>query len=159
MSEENVEVTRRIYPEGPVDLVAVFSDPALLAAMRAGAEPYTHSDLEMVGGASQVPLGDQAGLKQGDSTRPTSIGIDGFIAGWADWLSAWESWVADAVDFTDVGGDRVLVTIDIQARSKTGGVAVSFVGANLLTFRDGKVKRIEIFTGREEALQAAGLSE
>jgi hypothetical protein len=43
-------------------------------------------------------------------------------------------------------------------RSKHG-VELTLDGANLMTLRDGKLARLELFFKRESALAAAGLSE
>ena len=62
-------------------------------------------------------------------------------------------------DFIEADQERVVVVLDIRARSKTHQVDIPFEGANLLTFRDGKLARAELFTTRDAALEAAGLSE
>ena len=91
--------------------------------------------------------------------RPVVYGVDGFVSGMGDWLSAWETWVVTATDFIDVDENRVLVSLDIRARSKTHQVEMPVEGASLLTLRGGRLARMELFFGRDEALEAAGLSE
>ncbi len=154
-----MEIARRLYPVQPVDLVAVFSDPKLLDAARAQFEPLVHPDFETVNETSQLPLGGQDPEMRRDSSRPTSFGVEGFLAAWRDWLSAWESWVVTPAEFIDVDEERVLVLLDIRARSKRHQAEMPTESANLLTLRDGKLTRLELFLQREEALEAAGLSE
>ena len=78
---------------------------------------------------------------------------------WGDWLSAWDTWVLGPPEFIDVDADRVLVGYEVRARSKTGGVEVTIDAANLLTLRSGKLKRLELFFDRKDAIEAAGLAE
>jgi hypothetical protein len=80
MSQENVEIARRLYSDQPMDLVLVFSDPALLDAVRAQVGPLVHPDVETLGESSQVGMAweSQAADTQGPS-RPTAVGIEGFL--------------------------------------------------------------------------------
>ncbi len=56
-------------------------------------------------------------------------------------------------------GDRIVVFLRIRARPRgSDAVAENRVG-HLWTMRDGKAIRCETFPRREEALEAAGLSE
>jgi hypothetical protein len=159
VSQENVELARRLYP-GPVDVAVALSDPQIFEAIRVEIEPLVHPDFETVGDPTYIFRAGGTGVEIVEgSSRITAHGIDGFASFFRDWLSAWESWVATPIDFIDVDESRVLVVLDIRARSKTAQVEVPIEGANLLTLRDGKVARVELFLRREEALQAAGLSE
>jgi ketosteroid isomerase-like protein len=103
-------------------------------------------------------LGDP-GMDVPPGSPSISDGIDGFVSVFRDWFSAWETWVVTATDFIDVDENRVLVMLDIRARSKTHQVEMPVEGANLLTIKDGKVARWEFFFDRDQALKAAGLSE
>jgi len=46
-----------------------------------------------------------------------------------------------------------------RERSKTHEVEMPIDGANILTIRDGKLSRLEMFLDQSEALEAAGLTE
>ena len=78
---------------------------------------------------------------------------------WREWLSAWESWLITPTEFEAVDEERVLVLMEVRARSKTHRVEMPLKGANLLTIRDGRLARLEMFLDQNEALEAAGLSE
>ena len=68
-------------------------------------------------------------------------GLDGFVSGFGDWLSAWETWVVTPTDFIDVDENRVLVMLHIRARSKTHQVEMPVEGANLgRSIKDGKAR-------------------
>ena len=155
MSQENVELARRLYP-APVDMVALLADPASEEAFRDTFEPLVHPGFETVTAPGQVPL---SGVGSGDPSRPTVHGLDGLATGFREWLNAWETWEVTATEFIDVDADRVLVTLDVRARSKTHQVEMPIDGANLLTFREGRLARLELFLNREQALEAAGLRE
>ena len=157
MSEENVEIVRRIFP-GRIDMVAVVDNPELLRATREGIEPYVDPEFETLGDPNAIPMGPDTGVKGGPSAL-FAKGIDGFLSMWRDWLSAWETWVLGPPEFIDVDADQVLVNYQVRARSKTGGVEVTIEAANLMTLRKGKLTRLELFFDRKNALKAAGLSE
>jgi hypothetical protein len=152
MSEENVEVVRRLYPEG-LDLVAALADRENFDATLA---PLVQPDFEIVTVPGQVPL---SGVGAENPSRPTFYGVDGFARSFGEWLTAWESWVITGADLIDVDESRVLVLLDIRARSKTHQVEMPIEGANLLTLRGGRLARVELFFDRSQALEAAGLSE
>jgi ketosteroid isomerase-like protein len=56
-------------------------------------------------------------------------------------------------------GDHVVIAVRYFGRGKTSGVEVDAQGAQLVTFRNGKVVRWRIFQTMAEALKAAGLRE
>lgn len=115
-----------------------------------------HPDLETVAVPGQVPL---SGAGAADPSQPTYRGLEGFAAAFRDWLSAWEIWAVTPTDFVEVDESRVLVLMDVRARSKTHQVEMPIEGANLITIRDGKLARLELFFDRDQALEASGLSE
>jgi ketosteroid isomerase-like protein len=148
----NVEIARELYP-GKVDLVAALADEDEFAG---ALEALVHPDFETVTVPGQVPL---AGIGTSDAARPIFHGAAGFFAAFREWLSAWKSWVITPTDFIEADADRVLVMLDIRARSRTHQVELPFEGANLLTFRDGRVGRLELFFDRAQARAAAGLDK
>src|SRR5512133_1184275 len=120
--------------------------------------PWSRScihDFETVTVPGQVPL---PGVSA-DPSRPIVYGLDGFVNAFRDWLSAWDTWVVTAPDFIDVDENRVLALFDVRARSKTHQVEMPIEGATLTTVTDGRIARLELFFDREQALEAAGLSE
>jgi ketosteroid isomerase-like protein len=153
MSEENVELAKALLP-APLDLTAAFASPEAIDAMRAHYEPFVQADFATIHDPRAVPMGIGT-PKQGGTAR----GFDGFIALWRDFLSAWESWEVTPTDFVDVDEERVLVFMTFVGRSKTHGVDLSLDGANLMTMRDGKLARLEMFFNRESGVAAAGIAE
>ena len=157
MSEENVEIVRKFFP-GNVDLVEVFHDPDLLNAMRTGIEPFVEPEFETIGDPNAIPMGPMMGAEGGPPDL-FAKGIEGFLSFWRDWITAWETWTLGPAEFIDVDENRVLVSYEVSARSKTDQVELTIDAANLMTLRKGKLTRLELFFNREAALEAAGLSE
>jgi ketosteroid isomerase-like protein len=83
-------------------------------------------------------------------------GIEGVRSALDNWFEIWEWMRVEIVDLLDLG-DRVLVTLDQVAKGKGSEIEVEIRSHNVYTFRDGKVLRMELFTEREPALEAAGL--
>jgi ketosteroid isomerase-like protein len=60
---------------------------------------------------------------------------------------------------TAIDDDRVLVTWVPLLRGKQSGAVGSQRAAAVITVRDGKIVRSELYSSREQALEAVGLSE
>jgi ketosteroid isomerase-like protein len=58
-----------------------------------------------------------------------------------------------------IGEDRVLAFLRMSASGRTSGIPTDAPTANLYDFLDGKIRRVQIFLDRDEALEAAGLGE
>ena len=61
--------------------------------------------------------------------------------------------------FFDVDDERVLVFVRVSATGTASGVNVETRVAHELTLRHGRVVRVRVFGDRDQALEAAGLSE
>ena len=156
MSEENVEIVRALFPR--MDMAAVFADPATLSAIRSQLEPRFHADFETVADPKMLPVGSLSGQDQ-KSLSWTSRGMDGFVSAWTDFLADWEAWIVEPTDFIDLDEDRVFVLAEIRGRSKTQQFEMTVESGNVVTLRDGKVARLQLFFERRAALEAAGLPE
>jgi ketosteroid isomerase-like protein len=73
-------------------------------------------------------------------------------------FSVWESWEIEPTKILEAG-DRILVFATIHGRGATSGATVDMEWAQLLTLEDERVVRIENYTDRDKALQAAGLAD
>jgi ketosteroid isomerase-like protein len=56
-------------------------------------------------------------------------------------------------------GDQVLASVTLRGRGKQSGIEASWDVWHLWTMQDGKVVHGQAFASREEAFEAAGLSE
>jgi uncharacterized protein len=80
-------------------------------------------------------------------------GVEGVQEFFRDWLQDFDNYTSDALDPLDLG-DRVLFTVHDRAQGKGSGVTIERYHAQVWTFRDGLVLRIEVFDDREAALAA-----
>jgi ketosteroid isomerase-like protein len=95
---------------------------------------------------------------RGGMLAETCVGIDDANSWLAQWLEGFERWSLDVEEVFDAG-DRVVTIVRQHASAKHGGPEVEMRFAQLWTFRDGLVARMEMYADRDEALEAAGLSE
>ena len=130
MSQENVEIVRR-----------AFAYEVYGGGDQAEAEALFHPNVVM-----------------NPSDEWPSYGFDAMRSDMERWASAFDELEVTAEEFIDAG-DRVLVTAYHRGRGRGSGVEVDTRFYELYTLRDGKVVRVDEFTDRPEALEAAGLSE
>ena len=135
MSEENVEIVRRVY-----DAVARRDAETVLALY----------DAEVEWDWTRVPgLFGQGGLYRGRE------GLRAWFREWSEGLEHIE-YEAEELIATD---DHVISKSDMRGRGRTSGVEVGATLYAVWTFRDGKIVRVAWFSSRPEALEAAGLEE
>ena len=145
MSKENVEIVRGVFdPE--LDWAAVFREEELLRKNWSLVADSFEPEFETI----DVP---------GGLINTSAVGFEGFREVWSEWLSSWQTWFIEPDKFIPLSGDRVLALAVNRATSKTEGVEMVFQGASIWTLRNGKIRRMELFLDREQALEAAGLSE
>jgi ketosteroid isomerase-like protein len=73
-----------------------------------------------------------------------------------EWLASWDGYEAGIDDLLDAG-DRVLVLWWQRMVGREGGVPVALDSAQVWSIRDGRIMRIDNYTDRSEAFEAAGL--
>ena len=133
MSEENVEILRRVYEQwARGDFSGNFFDP----------------DVEYSRIGAETP--DMEGRW---------LGLDQFLIAFREYLQALSDLRIEAERIIDLGGDRVLVLSRQTARGKQSGVPIEHEIGDLFTLRDGKIVRYTSYWNRADALEAAGLSE
>jgi ketosteroid isomerase-like protein len=135
MSEENLEIVRRVYE------AATHRDTATVLALY---------DPEVVWDASRVPWGDRTG-----SVCHGLAELQTFLR---DWYEVWEDYEDDLEEVVDTG-EHVVSVATGRGRGRASGVEVGTQGAGVWTIREGKVIRVVWFRTREEALEAAGLPD
>jgi len=91
----------------------------------------------------------QAGIYDGHA------GIERFFI---DWLGTWEDLVLETVDLIDAG-DSVISVIRWIGRGKASGVTTEATMFGVYDIEDGRIVRYRQYETRDEALEAAGLSE
>jgi ketosteroid isomerase-like protein len=90
--------------------------------------------------------------------RTSYHGHDG-VRQWIEEMQRdWEVFETKPDEFRDLGDDRVLILGTWRARGRGSGVELSTQQAAwLLSCKGGKVVRLQTFTDRERAFEAAGL--
>jgi ketosteroid isomerase-like protein len=137
MSQENVEIARRHFD-------------AFNRAFSEGASDF----YEMLD--PNVELLPMSALLEGTSYH----GHDGVQEWFEEMKRDWTSFEVRPEQFRDLGDGRVLVLGSWRARGRGGEVLLDFPQAAwLVQYRKEKVVRLRTFTDRQEALEAAGLSE
>jgi ketosteroid isomerase-like protein len=76
----------------------------------------------------------------------------------ARWKGEWDDYKVIPEEYVD-WGDRVGVTVRLQGRGRGSGVEIDARFYDVYTLRDGKIVRMDQFTERSQALQAAGVAE
>jgi ketosteroid isomerase-like protein len=138
MSEENVDVVRRLYD------AATQGDDALAFELYA-------DDIEW----------DVRGAWPGRAVSDLSRvyrGHEGVHLFWRDYLGAFERYDFTVEELIDAG-DQVLAVVREHAAGRLSRIVLDNVVYALWTVRDGKLARMRLYPTREEAFEAAGLSE
>jgi ketosteroid isomerase-like protein len=136
MSQENVEVVRRMW--------IAFRDRDWATAF----EPV-HPNIEM------------------DTTRAPIRGLDRVYKGreevarfWLEWLEAWGAHHIEDAEFIDAGDQVVVWTTRHTVTGRGSGIDVEIPPyAWVAALSQGKVVRGTMYMDKDEALEAAGLSE
>ena len=84
-------------------------------------------------------------------------GVEGAETFLQEWTSAWEDWELEVDELRDAG-EKVVALLRQSASSKATGMPVEMSLAQVWTIRDGKHKRMDMYSDRSEALQDAGLA-
>jgi ketosteroid isomerase-like protein len=135
MSEENVRIVSdrfRRFQEG---------DPGW-------ADDWVHPDIEW--DFSAYPLADLPTLGRGRDALLTEV-IQTYLSGWRDLRQE----ITEMVD----AGDDVLVVIHETVGLRGSDAVLERDVSHLWTVEDGKWTKWRLYATREEALEAAGLSE
>jgi ketosteroid isomerase-like protein len=118
-------------------------------------DAFNRGDLEAAIGG----LADDSELHEWPNApgAQTFRGPEGARAALAGWFEVWEWMKVEIEEIIDLG-DRLLVTSHQRAKARESGIEVEIRSFNVYTYRDGKIVRLELFTEREPALEAAGLT-
>jgi ketosteroid isomerase-like protein len=133
MSEENVEIVRQVYEA---------------AAGRDSASIFALYDPDVELDATRLGVGDLGVYRGHGGLRNLFGGLH-------------EVWGKIEYDYEELidAGEHVVAVVTRHARGKASGVDVEAPLAVLWTVREGKVVKVVWFSTREDALEAAGLSE
>jgi ketosteroid isomerase-like protein len=137
MSEENVEIVRRVF-----DAAARHDSETVLALY----------DPEIEFDTSRTGLG---GLTQGAIYH----GHEGMRSVYREWREGWDSYEEQVEELIDAG-EHVISVVTVRARGRASGAEVELSHrGGVWTLRNGRVVKLVFYPTRQEALEAAGLSE
>jgi hypothetical protein len=98
-----------------------------------------------------------------DGPDPRSItGREAMASAWSEFLGAWSGYAIAAEEYRELGDDRVLVVLRVNARGKASGVEAatgSERGANVFDFRAGRVSRLAMYFDHTNALAELSLQK
>jgi ketosteroid isomerase-like protein len=132
MAEENVEVVERA--------IAAVNDRDLEGYFACCTE-----DIEL-----RTPLASIGGVYEGQED------IRRFFADLEDTSPDFR---LDVERMEAISQDRILALMHVTATGRASGIPTPAATANLYDLVDGKIRRVRIFLDRQQALEAAGLSE
>jgi len=139
MSQENVEIVRRVFEELDAGLergnVSGAFDAGLIAP-----------DYEWI-------------IPPGTPLSGTYQGREGWEAFMRVWTENFEDWSARVDRFIDAGDDRVLVIVRQTAVGRGSGAPVEWSQGQIYELEGGRVIRVRNYLDPAQAFEAAGLSE
>jgi ketosteroid isomerase-like protein len=135
MSKENVEIAVSVF-----ERVNAREFEAVLDLTAEDVVLAIHGDLRGAGGEGAV--GKEA------------------VGRWfGNWFNQFDSDYRFEINESQDWGDRALVVATHHGRGRTSGVPVKFQTSYVITLKQRKVSRLDVWLDREEALGAAGMSE
>ena len=141
MSQENVDRVLQGYAAINAAYKSGHVDDLLLLA-----EEYWDSDVVLTTSGKLLP---EAGEWRGPQ------GLLRFIEAQMEAFS--QMWL-EALEIID-GGDRLVAAVRFGGQARHTGIEIDFSIFHVLTLRNGKMTRLDVFVSKSEALEAAGLSE
>jgi ketosteroid isomerase-like protein len=132
MSEENVEIVRRLY--------------AATGQGKFGVPEFFDSNVRVR-------------WLEGPGFGNETVGLEALGAALNVWLESYENATLTAERVIDAGGDQVVVLAVWDARGRTSGVATEWHHGSVVTVRDGRITSLVSYEEPSAALEAAGLSE
>jgi ketosteroid isomerase-like protein len=136
MSEENVEIVRRLYEA---------------AGRRDIATVYSLYDPQIEWDASRIERGTMPGrVVHGQADLQKWL---------REWYGPWEDIHDDLEELIEASEDEVISVMTQRGRGRESGAEVGRRVATIWTIREGRIIRAKWFPTRAEALEAAGLRE
>jgi ketosteroid isomerase-like protein len=137
MSRANVEIVRQVIEanrsgdmEAAIEVAVGVSDPRIEFTSRmAAVQPETYR------------------------------GHEGLRRYYSEMADSWEEWQNEVEEVLDVGRDRVVAVFRSRTVGKKSGAPAEVQRGAVFELSNGKLLRGQIYSGRQEALEAVGLRE
>jgi len=133
MSQENVEIVRRAW-----EAFVRHDNEAALALYDPEIEIDVRHEARVGGGVYH--------------------GLEGVQRYFRDYLSVFGDVRSEVEEWIDAG-DQIVAMVRSYGRGRGSGVPVDMLEAHLWTVRDGKLRRLQTFATKADALEDAGPSE
>ncbi len=133
MSQENVEILRRMY------------EAANGGDWESMLREYAHPDCE-------------ARFVAGPWGAGTHRGREAILAAMSDVTAGFDAWIVEPEEFFEAE-DRIVVIVRNRLRPKGTDAEFEYRNGQIWTFRDGKIQSLLQYPSPEETLEAAGLRE
>jgi uncharacterized protein len=140
MSRENVEVARRAYSA----MNDAYKTGSLLPVVEEFCDP-------------EIVFNNQAVLT-GYPERGEWRGHDGLVQFGAGQTEAFQQMWLKPEEFIEAG-DKVVIRLQLGGTARHSGIEVEFSVVHVVTLREGKAVRIDVYDRMSDALEAVGLSE
>ena len=147
-----MEIARRLYREGEaayygrIDALHEAYESGNFSEFLAATEEMLHPDFVL------RPPEDSPFPEAGTGGQ----GREGFLRFVAGQAEGFDAMSLEPQEFIDAG-DRVVVPLQFGGRARHTGLEIKFAVVHVVTIRDGKLARLDIYMSRAEALEAAGL--
>jgi ketosteroid isomerase-like protein len=125
--------------------------------IRKGHDAFCREDLEAFV-ACWSPVCEYAPVVGALGADHSYRGHEGIRRWWREFAESWEGWTSHIHEIRPAG-DEVLVEHTVAVTGKSSGAEVVQSFFQVTAVRDGKVIRSRDFATREQALEAAGLSQ
>jgi ketosteroid isomerase-like protein len=152
MSKENVEIVRRFFEAAERFLEAYWEiKPRPLAeAVKADDPDPETKEMWALLHPDAVWVTDGLGTFRGELE---------IARAWDDILELTDDYAISLGEVVDCGRDRVLATVNRRVTGTGSGISATFPLFVVITVRGGLVAQLDEYPGRDEALEAARLSE
>jgi ketosteroid isomerase-like protein len=127
-------------------------------------EDWVRTQYDRFNGGERLPSAnawhaDGVYVNSSDDPDPgTHDGLDAITKQFQTWIDAYPDLRVDPLEIL-VNGDRVLVWARWSGHGAGSGIPIEMEMAQVVTIDNGKIRRIEEYADRAEALQAAGLEK
>jgi ketosteroid isomerase-like protein len=86
-------------------------------------------------------------------------GVEGARTFIREWTAAFDDWRFEVEEIHDAGADKVVAVLRQRGRSKSTGLPVDMLLAQVYTLDGGRQTRMQMYADPAEALKAVGLEE
>jgi len=153
MSQENVELVRRVFEALERSMDAYRNDPrSLITSMEAGDLPSEiNESLSFLG-----PDAEWHPPREDPDSTPKR-GREAIVAYLEQWLDVWEDWRTEPEELLDAG-DKVIACVRSTGKGRLSGIQFEpYESAHVITIDKGRIVQVQSFYDRREALAAAGV--